>query len=286
MSQEYAIHNELLDKLMCLSCSASSFTVKNNLLICEACGESITFESHIPNFITPEELRQIHFTWVDPRAYEERIGSITERLARIDKPILQYVTGDTLEIGSGTCRLMEPVEKKGSTYYGIDHALPLLAYAHTQRHASRIVCGKGERMPFRANAFDTIISSYLAFREVDPERGLPEARRVLKKGGIFVFHTLNHWIHMVIDFKKLLFSGHVRRMKQFQWKPSSNHFEFTRRTVIKHMANKAGFQVEHILSAPIMPVFSRFDKCLQTVYFHGKKAIYCGYECIIALKAV
>ena len=286
MDEECPMNNEMLEKLMCLHCRASSFKAKKDYLVCSACGENISLEAHIPNFITPDELEQSHFTWVDPHAYEERIASITQRLARIDTPILGYVNGDTLEVGSGTCRLMQPVEECGGVYFGIDHSLPLLTYAYTQRNASRIVCGKGEHMPFRNDSFDTIISSYLAFREVDPARGLPEARRVLKKGGICVFHTLNHWIHLLIDFKKLLFSGNVRGLKTFQWKPSSDHFEFVRSSVIKRMAHKAGFRVERILSAPIMPVFSRFDNYLHTVYFQGKKTIYFGYEVIVALKAV
>lgn len=113
---------------------------------------------------------------------------------RIDKPMLERVEGDTLEIGCGTCRLAAPTEKRGARYFGLDPALPFLRYAYNHYRLGRLVRGQGERLPFRDGSFDNMISCYFAYRNIRPDLGLLEARRVLKKDGRFVFDLLNHWI--------------------------------------------------------------------------------------------
>ena len=52
--------------------------------------------------------------------------------------------------------------------------------------------GTLERLPFRDGAFDLVTANMVVEHLADPGRILQEVRRVLKSGGLFVFHTPNY----------------------------------------------------------------------------------------------
>ena len=147
------------------------------------------------------------------------------RLKRIDQPILKYVKGDVLEIGCGTCRLSEPVEKRGAKYFGLDPAFSFLTYAQQRIGLKRLVCGQGEILPFQNASFDCIISGFYSYRYVNPDLGLSEARRILKKDGLFAFDLLNHWIIKLVQLKKII-EGDWKSFRYFDLKQPKGAFEF------------------------------------------------------------
>lgn len=149
-----------------------------------------------------------------------------------------------------------------------------------------MVCGRGEKLPFKDESFDCIISGFYSYRYVNPILGLPEARRVLKKGGRFAFDLLNYWILKLIELKRIL-KGGLKSFHAFQRKPSSNSFEFITFPQLKQRTEEAGFSIESIVSTPLSPLFGRtLNKHLSHFYYRGKRTVYLGYDVIIVLKAV
>jgi len=281
----------LFNKLACVNCQNSKLEQKQDKLSCPVCAQEVPLINNIPDFLSTHHIGNF-LEWQDANSqsgegYELCIlRSEPSRLNRIDKPILKYVKGDVLEIGCGTCRLAEPVEKLGGVYFGLDPMLGFLLYANKSRELARLVRGQGERLPFQNESFDTLISGYYAYRNVNPQLGLPEARRVLKLGGRFAFDLLNYWCLTYLAFRKQIAQRDWKNFFSFLRPPHlSAPFEFFSLSRLKQQTWKANFLVEKIISTPMLPIFSRFNKYLINFYYRSK-AVYLGYDVIIVLKAV
>jgi SAM-dependent methyltransferase len=281
---------ELLEKVICIKCLNSSLLQKENGLICSLCGQDIPLYNGIPDFLSVTNIVDGDLSWEKQNAvdYETTISQFElSRLSRIDKPIFQHAQGDVLEIGCGTCRLAAPVERQGARYFGLDPVISFLLYANSRYRLQRLVRGQGESLPFRDSAFDCVISGFYAYRYVNPQLGLPEARRVLKKGGKFVFDLLNNWRLKLNDVKRLIKTGSLNGLRSFSLQPSLDTFEFINLSHLKQQTKRAGFLVEDVMSTPVtVPVFHFLDKYLRDYYYHGKVAIYLGWDVIIILKAI
>ena len=100
---------------------------------------------------------------------------------------------DTLEVGCGAARWSIGLARRGARAVGLDlsptqlgHARRLLARS---RAKVRLVRGDAERLPFDASTFDVVFSDWGAMTFCDPYRTVPEAARVLRRGGHLVFAT-------------------------------------------------------------------------------------------------
>ncbi len=71
---------------------------------------------------------------------------------------------------------------------GIDLDRPSLTRHEGLRHR---VEGNLERLPFRDGAFDLVTANMVVEHWLDVHKILQEIRRVLKPGGLFIFHTPN-----------------------------------------------------------------------------------------------
>ena len=279
----------LLEKLICIQCNKPSLQERQDRLICSICGRNISLRAGIPDFLSGSCIGKL--SWVETGSsadsYELSISQFKPYyFKRIDGPILEYVQGDVLEIGCGTCRLGTPVEKRGARYFGLDPVFSFLFYGYKHRGLQRLVLGQGERLPFQNNSFDCIISGFYAYRYVNPDLGLPEARRVLKKGGKFVFDLLNHWILKLMEFKRIIKKEGLSNFFPFRLQPPLNLFEFTSLSQLKQKAEKSEFLVEKVISTPVMPFLPALNKYLVNFYYSGKKTVYLGYNIIVILKAV
>ena len=283
------MNRDLLIKLTCLKCQRSTLEESNRSLVCTFCGQKIPLNNGIPDFLSVFKVGKI--SWIergiDGSAYDAMLSQADAyRLRRIDQPMLEYVRGEVLEIGSGTCRLAKPTEERQARYFGLDPVMPLLLHAQKQYGLERLVCGQGEKLPFRNGSFDCLISGFYAYRYVNPELGLSEAGRVLKKDGIFVFDLLNYWI--------LALRGLKRTFKTWNWSVSSEGridktaecFEFMNLTQLKKKTERAGFAIEKVISTPFIPFLNRLNKYISKYYFRGKRTIYLGYDVIIILRAI
>lgn len=81
---------------------------------------------------------------------------------------------------------------------GIDFSLRMLKNA--QRVEKKVVCCRGDFLPFKNNRFDIVLSDY--FLSVIPEESLEmtvkEVERVLKQNGSFIAKELRHQGHILV----------------------------------------------------------------------------------------
>lgn len=95
-----------------------------------------------------------------------------------------------LELGCGKGLYTRELEKGGATIAPIDISWDLLHAAKSSGSRSAYHVGDAHHLPFRDSTFDAVVGvSVLHHLELDPV--LAECRRVLKKGGRFVFSEPN-----------------------------------------------------------------------------------------------
>jgi ubiquinone/menaquinone biosynthesis C-methylase UbiE len=96
--------------------------------------------------------------------------------------LVKGARGRVLEIGCGTGRNL-PLYPAHARIIGIDPAMSPLHRAHRRAPGVPLVCARAEALPFKAGAFDTVVSGLVFCSVDDPARGLAEVRRVLAPGG-------------------------------------------------------------------------------------------------------
>ncbi len=105
--------------------------------------------------------------------------------------------GATLEVGCGTGRNLSHYPE-GARVVAVDPERASLLRARRRAPGALLVQASAEALPFRAGAFDTVVSSLVFCSVPDPARGLAEVRRVLGRGGALrmmehVRSTHRHW---------------------------------------------------------------------------------------------
>ena len=104
---------------------------------------------------------------------------------------------DAVELGCGTGYVSAWMARRGARVTGIDNSAEQLATARrlATEHGIELtlVHGDAEATPFADASFDFAISEYGAAIWCDPERWLPEARRILRPGGRLVFLGHHPW---------------------------------------------------------------------------------------------
>jgi demethylmenaquinone methyltransferase/2-methoxy-6-polyprenyl-1,4-benzoquinol methylase len=91
-----------------------------------------------------------------------------------------------LELACGTGVLSSMLAGAGKNVVGIDLTFEYLC-ASRQKLWTAVVQGTAEVLPCKGESFDAVVSSYLA-KYVDIQNVVEECWRVLKPGGIAVFH--------------------------------------------------------------------------------------------------
>lgn len=103
-----------------------------------------------------------------------------------------------LELGCGACQFGIKVAMRGARVTGVDVSFTQLRHgvenmAETGVRVA-IAQGDGERLPFADEAFDLVFCDHGVMGFADPYRTVPEAARVLRRGGRFVFNGTTPWI--------------------------------------------------------------------------------------------
>lgn len=94
------------------------------------------------------------------------------------------------DIGCGDGSLLELLKDKGGLY-GVDISRPQIKIAR-KKGIKAFYCNIDDsKLPFKNDYFDVVISSEVIEHVLVPDKLLQEAKRVLKKGGIFILTTPN-----------------------------------------------------------------------------------------------
>lgn len=110
-----------------------------------------------------------------------------------DLPVLpDDVAGrDAVELGCGTAYVSAWLARRGARPVGVDLSSQQLATARElqREHGLEfpLVRADAEHLPFADASFDLAISEYGASIWCDPRAWIPEAARVLRRGGLLVF---------------------------------------------------------------------------------------------------
>jgi ubiquinone/menaquinone biosynthesis C-methylase UbiE len=91
--------------------------------------------------------------------------------------------GRVLDLGCGTGRNL-PLYGKDACAIGLDPCQASLLKARRRSPGVSLVRARAEALPFRDGTFDTVVSGLVFCSVSDPPRGLAEARRVLRPGGV------------------------------------------------------------------------------------------------------
>jgi ubiquinone/menaquinone biosynthesis C-methylase UbiE len=129
----------------------------------------------------------------------DRLGWGTWDILEDDVRALGDVRGlSALELGTGAAQFGIKVAMRGARVIGLDLSWAQLSGAPSNFESSRtrfpLVQGSAEELPFRPGAFDLVFCDHGATSFTDPHITIPEASRVLRKGGRLVFNIATPWI--------------------------------------------------------------------------------------------
>ena len=109
-----------------------------------------------------------------------------------------------LDVGCGGGLLAEEFARLGFGVTGIDPSRSSLLTARDHAAASglaiRYLAGAGERLPFAAESHDVVVCCDVLEHVESPGQVIAEISRVLKRGGVFLYDTINRtlWSRIAI----------------------------------------------------------------------------------------
>lgn len=153
------------------------------------------------NPITPDYVAQNRVAWDDEaakyvssgeRAWSSEPSWGIWGIPETELGLLRDVADmDVLEDGCGTAYISAWLARRGARPVGLDNSPAQLATARRMQDqhglSFPLIHGFAERLPFRDESFDHVISEYGAAIWSDPYLWIPEASRVLRPGGELLF---------------------------------------------------------------------------------------------------
>lgn len=130
---------------------------------------------------------------------------------------------------------------------GMDYDVPSL-YKH--QAVNRLLAGDVARLPFADGTFDLVSANMVVEHLEYVPAGLSEIRRVLKPGGVFVFHTpnyLNFWVFfgsLAPGFLKKLAARVLESRAAADVFPT--HYRMNTRGAVRRHAAKGGLEVQDL----------------------------------------
>lgn len=154
-----------------------------------------------------------------------RLACGCQMMAEHRKQLIPRARGRVLELGMGAgANLAFYDAAQVSEVIGVEPSPELRAMAAKAVRPDglnlRIEDGVGEALPFDAGGFDTVVCTFTLCTVTDAGKTLSEARRVLKPGGVLLFHEhggspdagVARWQGRIEPLWKRLFGGcHLTR---------------------------------------------------------------------------
>ena len=152
--------------------------------------ESADYQRQHSEFLTEKALAW--GTWRVPEESLRLLGDVAGKVV--------------LEYGCGGAQFSTALAAEGAHAIGLDLSASQLRYAreHVARHGQSVplVQASAHLTPFRDEVFDVVFCDYGAMTFTDPYLTVPEAARVLKPGGVFVFCTTSPLYMMCLDLEE------------------------------------------------------------------------------------
>jgi 2-polyprenyl-6-hydroxyphenyl methylase / 3-demethylubiquinone-9 3-methyltransferase len=156
-----------------------------------------------------------------------------------------------LDVGCGAGFLSNELAKNGLTVTGVDLSPESLNVARAHDSTKSVIYQTADagKLPFADGSFDVVTALDFLEHVENPAEIIKEFARVLKPGGIFIFHTFNrNWVAYLVVIK--LVEWFVRNT------PKHMHILrlFIKPEELKTFCRQAGMQPGEIVG--IKPVFS------------------------------
>lgn len=120
-----------------------------------------------------------------------------------------------LELGCGAARWSVALSRLGARCVGLDQSAAQLSHARRERargaKALSLVRANAEATPFRDASFDLVFCDWGAMTFCDPYQTVPEAARLLRPDGTFVFVTSTPIFVITDDRRRDRPTRHLRR---------------------------------------------------------------------------
>jgi ubiquinone/menaquinone biosynthesis C-methylase UbiE len=167
--------------------------------------------------------------------------------------------GRILDNGCGTGHFSEFL--KGLDVTGLDISARMLGYA--RKRYQKVIQGDAQNLPFTNDYFDLVLAKGLLHHLPNPQRGVTEIYRVLRKGGEVVFSdTLNS---ILTNLPRRI----LKRSKHF----SQEHKNFKRSEIIKIIDSKLSIEEIYYFGYLAYPLLGFPDIINIYKYFPAKKIV-------------
>lgn len=118
-----------------------------------------------------------------------------------------------LELGCGAGQWSRALAAEGAAVVGLDLSEVQLEAAAKTMGAARhpLVQAAAEQLPFAAASFDVVFCDHGGLSWAPPHLALPEAARVLRRGGRLVFNLVSPWFEACYDSGTDRVTGQLRQ---------------------------------------------------------------------------
>lgn len=151
-----------------------------------------------------------------------------------------------LEIGCGAGSMTAYLHSLGYDIKGIDPSEDLLDYAKKKHPQCKFLRMNGEKLSFKDNSFDVVLSFDVFEHITNSNKHLREVKRVLKKEGYYLLQTPNKLTNIPYSI--------IKDRSFTKWK--EYHCSLQTEKSLKKLFVENGFSIKFV----DMPVFNEFIK--------------------------
>lgn len=189
-----------------------------------------------------------------------------------------YIQKDTvvLELGSGsknkTSAFLKSVSAK---LVGLDVDKGIVE----NPYLDQAVLYDGRGFPFKDESFDVVISDYVNEHLENPVAICHEIRRVLVKGGVFIFRTPNvyHYVSMVGKFTphsvSLMLANSLRDLPEETREPYLKYYRFNSKKRCMHILESTNFQILELRLVEKEPSYGMSSRLLFLLFMVYERVV-------------
>ncbi|MGC8478438.1 MAG: class I SAM-dependent methyltransferase [Candidatus Micrarchaeia archaeon] len=196
-----------------------------------------------------------------------------------------------LDVGCGPGLHAAMLAKSGAIVYGIDQSEKMIELAKKHTPGANFIVGDIYHMPYKSEFFDAAFASYVVHYFSDLDSAFKEIRRVMKKGGIFVYSITNpfkevthHLPGRPFYMRKFenYFDEGERKVTWFKNTKNESVIPFIHRTFETYIksALRNGFEIIDYLDAKPLPTMKDINKHIYDYAMHIPQL------CVFKLEAV